>query len=83
MSICFFFIFKILIIKNFLRVLLFLSASSSFSGCKNDLDVIVCIVKQLEFPVGCSEPLSRGDLCEFFRQTAAEHRQTVIIWILE
>lgn len=67
MSICFFLTFKILIIRNILRVLLFLSASSSFSGCKNDLDVIVCIIKQLEFAVRSSEPLSGGDVCEFFK----------------
>lgn len=83
MSICFFLTFKILIIGNFLRVLLFLSASSSFSVCKNDLDVIVFIMKQLEFPIRWSEPLSGGDFCEFFRQTAAENRQTVIIRILQ
>lgn len=83
MSTCFFLSFKILIIRNILRVLLCLSASSSFSGCKNDLDVIVCIIKQLEFAVRSSEPLSGGDVCEFFRQTAAEHRQTVIIRILQ
>lgn len=83
MSICFFLTLKILIIRNILRVLLFLSASSSFSGCKNDPDVIVCIIKQLEFAIRSSEPLSGGDVCEFFSQTAAEHRQTVIIRILQ
>ena len=35
------------------------------------------------FAVRSSEPLSGGDVCEFFRQTAAEHRQTVIIRILQ